>query len=164
MREISGLYHIQIDRKFIIVAIKRLLHQCGERGATPLDHHADLFSDAAQDFPVGRPKSVAGWEQQQPTSLIHAEEENKIADEEDHSHVSSGSTNWASDLSTERKIQLLQCHIDLPARLMLPWRLLKTGIGVHLVSKKLKRRKWKMTACKWKGLMKIAMMKSTMGK
>lgn len=31
VREISGLYHNQIDRKFIIVAIKRLLHRYGER-------------------------------------------------------------------------------------------------------------------------------------
>eukprot|EP00536_Pseudo-nitzschia_multiseries_P011576 jgi/Psemu1/206232/e_gw1.403.37.1 len=31
MKEISGLYHNQIDRKFIIVAIKRLLHRKNER-------------------------------------------------------------------------------------------------------------------------------------
>ncbi len=36
VREISGLYHNQIDRKFIIVAIKRLLHRYGDRaGARP---------------------------------------------------------------------------------------------------------------------------------
>ena len=31
VREIQGLYHNQIERKFIIVAIKRLLHRAGER-------------------------------------------------------------------------------------------------------------------------------------
>lgn len=39
VREISGLYHNQIDRKFIIVAIKRLLHRYGDRaGGAPEGH------------------------------------------------------------------------------------------------------------------------------
>lgn len=63
VREISGLYHNQIDRKFIIVAIKRLLHRFGDRTGevptvdesrhfTPEDQksHHDDESDASTNW------------------------------------------------------------------------------------------------------------------
>ena len=77
MREISGLYHNQIDRKFIIVAIKRLLHRCGDRSGPPTDDDEVVMSSKADS-------NVAGAQ------------ESKTPDDDEASAASS--TNWASNL------------------------------------------------------------------
>lgn len=73
VREISGLYHNQIDRKFIIVAIKRLLHRYGERTG----------QDAApvEDDPEHSEQNSVGWAQQIYSDERHFDE--KEPDEED---------------------------------------------------------------------------------
>eukprot|EP00980_Cylindrotheca_fusiformis_P019269 scaffold6589_cov123-Cylindrotheca_fusiformis.AAC.5 len=65
VREISGLYHNQIDRKFIIVAIKRLLHRYGERsgnGISPTDEDPDHSDNST------------GWAQQLYSDERHFDE------------------------------------------------------------------------------------------
>jgi hypothetical protein len=87
VREISGLYHNQIDRKFIIVAIKRLLHRYGERtGQPPVDNEWEKEGakvELEEKHPVG---------------------EEKVPMDDEKSEGSSSSINWASQLySTEDK-------------------------------------------------------------
>lgn len=73
VREISGLYHNQIDRKFIIVAIKRLLHRYGERNGQPVPADG-----------VDNPDEVT----LQQAPAVGADD-------------SDGSTNWASQLYSQ---------------------------------------------------------------
>lgn len=77
VREISGLYHNQIDRKFIIVAIKRLLHRYGERTGVP-----PLIDDTP-------PSS------QEKKAHLSSEEKEERGDVNDNSD---GSINWAAQL------------------------------------------------------------------
>ncbi|KAL3915322.1 MAG: hypothetical protein SGILL_005710, partial [Bacillariaceae sp.] len=83
LREISGLYHNQIDRKFIIVAIKRLLHRCGDRGTDPSADEAQMVQSAAELSPTKASKSMTQAYQ----------EESKLAEDDENSQ---NSTNWAS--------------------------------------------------------------------
>ena len=73
VREISGLYHNQIDRKFIIVAIKRLLQRVHERGGAGTD----------------------AYNLSEPENNIQFEE-SKV--EEGIEEGSDGSTNWADQM------------------------------------------------------------------
>ncbi|CAJ1954740.1 unnamed protein product [Cylindrotheca closterium] len=74
VREISGLYHNQIDRKFIIVAIKRLLHRYGERTgqAPPTEQAAD--EGETSDHSVG-------WAQQIYSDERHFDEKEEEQDQ-----------------------------------------------------------------------------------
>ena len=74
VREISGLYHNQIDRKFIIVAIKRLLQRIHERGGAGTD----------------------AYNVSQPDNCDARFEESKV--EEGNEDGSEGSTNWADQM------------------------------------------------------------------
>ena len=91
VREISGLYHNQIDRKFIIVAIKRLLHRYGERNqgaaASSEDESAPAPSGDAVDL----------------TAVREVEKATGDAKSDDSSETS---LNWAAQLySTEEAEQ-----------------------------------------------------------
>lgn len=78
VREISGLYHNQIDRKFIIVAIKRLLHRYGDR--------------------VGEAPTV--------DESRHFTPDDQKSHHHDHDDQSDVSTNWASRMySDEDKVE-----------------------------------------------------------
>lgn len=80
VREISGLYHNQIDRKFIIVAIKRLLHRYGERG--------------------GAPQIRLEGEDEEEQRMSGMPQEAKMPEGESDSG-SDGSTNWAAAMYSE---------------------------------------------------------------
>ena len=82
VREISGLYHNQIDRKFIIVAIKRLLHRLGERG------------EARGAPPAEKPSGV-----HEESKLPAGEEKRPEGDDSDNNSTSS--LNWASQLYSD---------------------------------------------------------------
>jgi hypothetical protein len=86
MREISGLYHNQIDRKFIIVAIKRLLHRSGDRTEQAGTRESEMFSAEVNAKQEQAPMPV--------NSYMH--EEAKIGEGEESS--SDGSVNWAAQL------------------------------------------------------------------
>jgi hypothetical protein len=83
VREISGLYHNQIDRKFIIVAIKRLLHRYGERG------------EAEGALPAAVKHLVVQQESKLPAG---EEEKTHEGNDDDSDDNSENSLNWASQL------------------------------------------------------------------
>ena len=93
VREISGLYHNQIDRKFIIVAIKRLLHRYGERnqGAATADENETA------------PAAAEGTDTMDLTAVREGEKAPGDSKDDDSSETS---LNWAAQLySTEEAEQ-----------------------------------------------------------
>ncbi|KAG7359458.1 leucine rich repeat LRR-containing protein [Nitzschia inconspicua] len=113
LREISGLYHNQIDRKFIIVAIKRLLHRYGERGNMPTDAaQAEMFSSATLASPV-----VASTRKVSIDQTPAAKEESKMAEDDEKSRGSEASTNWASTFfRDEDEIQIATAPFLSPTK------------------------------------------------
>mmetsp|Transcript_37350 Transcript_37350/g.57949 ORF Transcript_37350/g.57949 Transcript_37350/m.57949 type:complete len:1510 (+) Transcript_37350:109-4638(+) len=99
VREISGLYHNQIDRKFIIVAIKRLLHRYGERTGQPVQQEID---DSLRNKPeMGGMDAEEKAEETAQAGAIGAAAPHG-GDDDDKSQESTGSINWAAQLySTE---------------------------------------------------------------
>ena len=89
VREISGLYHNQIDRKFIIVAIKRLLHRYGERTGQPAKKE-DLEASLTKMPTLGGIDDDGEQE---------AKTEEGLGDDDDESQ--SSSVNWAAQLYSE---------------------------------------------------------------
>mmetsp|Transcript_32118 Transcript_32118/g.78045 ORF Transcript_32118/g.78045 Transcript_32118/m.78045 type:complete len:1482 (+) Transcript_32118:260-4705(+) len=74
VREISGLYHNQIDRKFIIVAIKRLLHRYGERTG-----QAPPAEEAAEEGETS--EHSVNWAQQIYSDERHFDEKEEEQDQ-----------------------------------------------------------------------------------
>jgi hypothetical protein len=101
VREISGLYHNQIDRKFIIVAIKRLLHRLGERG------EARGAAPAAKPSSVIEKSKLQVAEERRPISVPEESKvsvgEEKRPDGDDSDSNSESSLNWASQLYSSEK-------------------------------------------------------------
>ena len=96
VREISGLYHNQIDRKFIIVAIKRLLHRYGERTGEPVSAHPGHESSSTK-LNAGEVKTEETADV--PVKDRTREEEKVPIDEEDNKLTDSdSSTNWAAQM------------------------------------------------------------------
>jgi len=109
IREISGLYHNQIDRKFIIVAIKRLLHRYGDRSGLPGVPDAAAAAEAA---PAGGAEDANNKDQQIAQTLAKDDKLNHAAaatakaiaaanrndDDDARSETSENSLNWAAQL------------------------------------------------------------------
>jgi len=119
VREISGLYHNQIDRKFIIVAIKRLLHRYGETSlpGTALPVNTDLETEREVELADATTVEVAS--QEYPS----VQEEKEYVDYET-SETSEGSVNWASQLYSnepEEKVEVSQHTSSLALEAIERW-------------------------------------------